>query len=126
MLFVAMFIGMATWGMGMHDGDGTVAATPTFVDQGPFTIQISDFSFDPSNVSVPAGTTITWENEDAAPHDAAFKGLDDLATDLLRKGDTDSLTFNDPGTYEYYCTIHPGRMTGSVIVRESDASPSAD
>jgi len=65
---------------------------------------------------VKAGTTVTWRNEDDIPHTVT-------ASNRLFKSkalDTDdsfsfSFTFSAPGTYEYFCSLHP-RMTGAVVV----------
>jgi plastocyanin len=78
-------------------------------------VKIDNFVFGPQTLSVPVGTTVTWTNSDDIPHTA-------VSTDGLFKSkvmDTDekfSYTFTKPGTYPYYCTIHP-RMTGQVVVK---------
>lgn len=78
-------------------------------------ILIENFSFTPAEITVTAGTTITWINHDDAPHQVKS------STDLFRSPamDTDdqfSFTFTGTGTYEYFCSLHP-RMTGKVIVK---------
>jgi plastocyanin len=78
-------------------------------------VKIDNFSFGPQNVTVAVGATVTWTNRDDIPHTAA-------STDGVFKSkvmDTDekfSYTFTKPGTYNYYCTIHP-KMTGTVVVQ---------
>jgi plastocyanin len=78
-------------------------------------VRIDNFSFGPTEVTVPAGTTVTWTNHDDIPHTV-------VSTDKVFKSkvlDTDekfSFTFSTPGTYPYFCSIHP-KMTGRVIVR---------
>ena len=78
-------------------------------------VRIDNFSFGPTEVTVPAGTTVTWTNHDDIPHTV-------VSTDKVFKSkvlDTDekySFTFATPGTYAYFCSIHP-KMTGRVIVR---------
>jgi plastocyanin len=77
-------------------------------------VKIDNFSFGPTEVSIPAGTTVTWTNNDDVPHVVA-------SDDKLFKSkplDTDdhfSYTFTKPGTYVYYCSIHP-KMTAKVVV----------
>ena len=78
-------------------------------------VTIDNFSFGPMELTIPAGTEVTWINRDDVPHvilsvDHKFKsrGLD---TD-----DKYSFTFQDPGTYEYFCAVHP-KMTGKIIVK---------
>jgi len=78
-------------------------------------ITVGNFTFAPADLKVSVGATVTWTNRDDIPHtvvstDKAFKS---------RVMDTDqkfSFTFTQPGTYEYFCSIHP-KMTGKVIVR---------
>lgn len=77
-------------------------------------IAIEGFAFGPAELTVPAGTTVTWTNNDGAPHtvtadDGSF-GSENLAT-----GDTFSFTFDTPGTYTYHCEIHPS-MTATITV----------
>ena len=77
-------------------------------------VVLDNFSFAPAVVSVPVGTTITWTNRDDAPHIVA-------STDQKFKSpvlDTDerfSHRFDVPGTYQYFCSLHP-KMTGRVVV----------
>ena len=78
-------------------------------------IKIDNFVFGPQAITVPVGTTVTWMNSDDIPHTA-------VSTDGVFKSkvmDTDekfSYTFDKPGTYSYYCSVHP-KMTGQVVVK---------
>jgi plastocyanin len=78
-------------------------------------IKIDNFTFGPPTLTVPVGTTVTWVNEDDIPHTVA-------ATDRLFKSkalDTDdrfTYTFSAPGSFEYFCSLHP-HMVGTVIVQ---------
>ncbi len=76
-------------------------------------VSIKDFQFQPSTVTIAKGDTVTWTNLDTVVHDVDFKGSD---SPDLKKGETYSKTFNDAGTFDYVCSIHPG-MKGKVIVR---------
>ena len=78
-------------------------------------VKIDNFSFGPATVTVPVGTTITWTNRDDIPHtvvsdDKVFKSK------VLDTDEKFSYTFAKPGTYGYFCSIHP-KMTGRVIVQ---------
>jgi plastocyanin len=78
-------------------------------------VKIDNFSFGPASVTVPVGTTITWTNHDDVPHvvasdDKIFKSK------ALDTDDHFSFTFSKPGTYEYFCAIHP-KMTAKVVVQ---------
>jgi YVTN family beta-propeller protein len=80
-------------------------------------ISIANFAFVPPEIAVVAGQSVTWSNDDGAPHGLMFK--DGAAgTDLLLPGKSFSRTFDKPGTYEYACSTHP-YMTGKVVVRTS-------
>jgi plastocyanin len=94
---------------------GVSGATP-----GPETKQISmsNFKYIPDTLTVPAGTKVTWTNQDDMPHTVTStvnpKVLDSEALD------TDagfSYVFTEPGTYDYLCTIHP-KMAARVIVEK--------
>jgi plastocyanin len=86
------------------------ASTPS-----PVEVQILDFKFDPATVTVPVGTTVVWVNQGPTEHSATSKqGLWD--SHLLQKGASYQYTFTKPGTYPYWCTIHP-EMLGTIIVQ---------
>jgi len=80
-------------------------------------VTIDNFAFDPPSLTVAPGTKVVWTNKDEEPHtvtsvdkDASFKsaGLD---TD-----DSFSFTFDKPGTYKYFCSVHP-HMVGTIVVK---------
>lgn len=78
-------------------------------------VKIDNFSFGPQTLTVPVGSTVTWTNRDDIPHTVV--STDDVFKSKVR--DTDekfSYTFTKPGTYAYYCSIHP-KMTGKVVVQ---------
>ena len=79
------------------------------------TINMVNFTFTPGTLTVKAGTTVTWTNNDTTTHrPASDSGLFDSGD--LAPGATFSFTFNIPGTFPYHCTIHT-YMTGKVIVQ---------
>jgi plastocyanin len=83
----------------------------------PNTVTISNFAFSPAILSVAPGTKVTWTNSDEEPH--AVTSADAGATFKSAALDTDdkfSFTFDKPGTYKYFCSIHP-HMTGTIVVR---------
>ena len=103
-----------------------VLFAPTAGAQGKtMTVSIKNFAFNPPNTTVSAGTTVTWVNNDQAPHTAtANDGAFDSGT--LQPGQSYSFTFDKPGTYAYHCNIHPD-MSATVTVSgaSASASPSA-
>jgi plastocyanin len=78
-------------------------------------VKIDNFSFSPATITVAAGTTVTWTNRDDIPHtvvsdDKVFKSK------VLDTDEKFSYAFTKPGTYPYFCSIHP-KMTGKVVVQ---------
>ena len=100
--------------MGMMDRAGNSAQTPVVAGASQVTVEIRDFDFTPRDLTVAIGARVTWTNRDSAPHTATAKGQWDTGT--LDKGDSATLTFDQPGTYSYICTIHPS-MKGTLTVR---------
>jgi len=70
-------------------------------------IKIDNFSFGPATLTVPAGTTITWKNNDDVPHVVSSDDGKMFKSKALDTDDHFSFTFTKPGTYNYYCAIHP-------------------
>ncbi|HEU5399234.1 MAG TPA: cupredoxin family copper-binding protein [Gammaproteobacteria bacterium] len=86
-------------------------------------VAIFNYKFAPDALTIPAGTTVTWVNKDEVPHtvmstDKRFQGSGALDT-----GDKYSYTFTTPGSYEYFCTLHPF-MKGKIVVT-APAQPAA-
>ncbi len=78
-------------------------------------VKIDNFSFGPQTVTVPVGTTVTWTNSDDIPHTSvSTEGV--FKSKVLDTDEKFSFTFSKPGTYEYFCSIHP-KMTGKVVVQ---------
>jgi plastocyanin len=78
-------------------------------------VSIVNFVFAPAEITIGPGETVTWTNDDGAPHGLKF--FDDAkGTDLLLPGATFGRRFDRPGTYDYNCAVHP-YMTGRVVVR---------
>ena len=80
------------------------------------TLSMGDDFYDPSVLTVPAGSTVTWRNTGGEGHDVrAFDNS--FVGPLLANGQTWSYTFAQPGTYRYFCTPHAGSMTGTIVVQ---------
>jgi len=77
-------------------------------------VEIRAHAFSAPTVTVKAGTTVTWINHDDDTH-TVTSSVDTFRSPGLDTDETFSYTFTTPGTYEYYCTLHP-LMTGKVIV----------
>jgi plastocyanin len=93
----------------MNDADGTSSKQNT--------IEIKDFAFNPQTITVKSGEKITWTNRDEEPHtivsvEKQFKKSSALDTDQ-----TFTITAGAPGTYTYFCSVHP-KMTGTIVVQK--------
>ena len=111
------------------DDDGGSGTTATQTEQtdtgaappagggGTESVDIPSISFDPENVTVAAGTTVTWTNSDDLPHTVTKDGGPgaDFDSGDIEPGGEFEQTFDAPGTVDYVCTIHPGQA-GSVTV----------
>ena len=78
-------------------------------------VDIKGFAYDSATITVSKGTTVTWTQHDSTVHTVTSVSGDVLDSQNLAKGETFSYTFDETGTFEYYCTIHPS-MKGTVIV----------
>ena len=84
------------------------------------TVMIDNFTFNPPKLTVTAGTTVTWDNEDDIPHTVASSARV-FRSRALDTGDKYSFTFATPGVYEYFCSLHP-HMTGTIVVETTTGS----
>lgn len=105
---------------------GDTASLPTAAESGDTEesagsaiseVTVAGFAFAPDAIEVPAGATVVWTNEDTTLHTVTPSGDDATAFGggLDGSGTTVEATFDEPGTYEYFCSIHPS-MTGTVTV----------
>ena len=96
-------------------GSRSIAARAAQTQASSADVKIDNFSFGPVTLTVAVGTTVTWTNRDDIPHtvvseDKVFKSK------VLDTDEKFSFTFSKPGTYPYFCSIHP-KMTGKVVVQ---------
>lgn len=96
--------------MAMPLGGGPATEAPANTDL----VQITNFAFAPAVITVAAGATVTWTNEDTTQHDV-FAPPIGLQSPVLNQNDSYAHTFSSPGTYPYICSIHPF-MHGTVVV----------
>jgi plastocyanin len=97
----------------------TAAVPPPPIDAGAdgvppqdATVAIAGFAFAPATIEIAVGGQVRWENRDPTPHTATAS---EWNAGELASGSTAAVTFDAPGTYEYFCAFHPG-MTGTVVV----------
>ena len=86
-------------------------------------VDIDQFTFYPQRITVKAGTTVTWVNEEDVPHTVASSSKL-FKSKALDTKDKFSFTFTTPGTYEYFCSLHP-HMTGAIVVEAATGSSAA-
>jgi plastocyanin len=83
----------------------------------PTTVTIDNFAFAPAALTVAPGTKITWNNKDEEPHTVmSADGGKMFKSEALDTDDKFSFTFDKPGTYKYFCSIHP-HMVGTIVVK---------
>jgi plastocyanin len=107
---------------GGGDGDGDEAAAS------PSEVVIQLVAFKPEQLEVAAGTTVTWTNRDPGAHTVTSGSVEQGGAGVtqqpdgtfdsgeIAKGDSFEQTFDEPGSYEYFCSLHPATMRGEIRV----------
>jgi len=91
------------------------AAAPGSAAAAPAEVKIDNFSFTPASITVPVGTEVTWTNRDDIPHNVVSEDHS-IKSKTLDTDEKFTFTFTKPGTYSYFCSIHP-KMKGTVVVQ---------
>jgi plastocyanin len=111
-------LGVATLGIAACSSDSSGSPSTTqSTDQQTVTVKL--FQFQPQTIEVPTGTKVVWANGDDTVHEptsgapGAIQPTFDVT--LEGQGATGSFTFDQPGTYSYFCQLHTS-MTGTVVV----------
>ncbi len=95
----------------------TAADTTTTGGSMEASISMADVSFEPAEMEIEVGTTVTWTNDDTVAH--TVTALDgSFLSGTLDPGGSFSHTFESTGTFDYRCEIHPTQMTGTIEVVE--------
>ncbi|MGA9082410.1 MAG: cupredoxin family copper-binding protein [Pseudolabrys sp.] len=94
-----------------------LTATPALAED--VAVKIGNFTFGPQELKVKAGTTVTWTNEDDIPHTVVSPN--NFRSKVLDTDGTYTFTFTTPGTYKYFCSLHP-HMTGTIVVETATGS----
>jgi plastocyanin len=92
------------------------AVTPAGNSAPAVEVKIDNFSFGPATLTIPAGTTVRWTNRDDIPHTVVSDDKTAFKSKALDTDEQFSYTFAKPGTYKYFCSIHP-HMTGTIVVQ---------
>lgn len=108
---------VAFLGFGLSGATANAEASPVAAEPAADTaVSILDYSFDAPMVEIPIGTTVTWSNDGGVIHTTtAADGSWDSG--ILSSGDTFSYTFDEAGSFDYVCTLHP-TMIGTIVVTE--------
>ena len=106
LLLVAALAALAA-GCGGPRESGTPVATTEVT-------MAKSYRYDPKVIEIEAGQTVTWKNEDNFTHTVQVDEQEDHEVD---RGDSLSIEFDEPGTYDYVCTLHRQDMDGKVIVK---------
>jgi plastocyanin len=101
---------------------GAAPVLPARAGGADMEVKIDNFTFAPTRITAKVGTTITWVNEDDIPHTiaSATKAFKSKALDT---DDKFAFTFTTPGTYDYFCSLHP-HMTGTVVIEADTGADS--
>ena len=91
---------------------------PAGAQNAPVAVGIDNFTFNPQTLTVKAGATVTWTNKDDIPHTVAAVNKE-FRSKALDTDDAYTFTFTTPGTYAYFCSLHP-HMTGTIVVEASN------
>ena len=97
------------------------AVLPGWAQSPTGAVSIDNFTFNPPTLTVKAGTTVTWTNKDDIPHGIAATGNTFQRSLALDTDNSYSFKFTTPGTYQYFCYIHP-HMTGTIVVEAATGS----
>lgn len=112
-----LVLGVLLLGAGCSSTDKAVNA-PAGVVESPVAesnkVMINHFVFEPKEIAVSVGTTVVWSHNDNVAHTIVSPGL--FESQVMKRGDEFSFTFDKSGEYAYYCGLHPS-MTGKIIVK---------
>ena len=103
----ALALGVAALGAGPAGAAGKVMEAK---------VEIRHFAFTPEALTVTAGTRVVWTNRDDEPHIVVSAGNRFASSKAMDTDETYAMVFDQPGTYAYFCSIHP-HMVGTIIVR---------
>jgi amicyanin len=135
LLIACVAVGLLVAGCGDDDDDGggggnggaaTQEEQPAQTSEGGgggggAQVSMQNIQFEPGDLTINAGETVTWTNDEAVPHDVDGSGpggeFSSGPEGGMNEGDTYEFTFDEPGTYDYVCRVHAPGMAGTVTVR---------
>jgi|SRR3989344_6951606 len=84
-------------------------------DAQEYMINIANFAFSPSTLTIKSGDSVTWTNKDSSAHTVTSDSGNELDSERISNGQIYTHVFAQPGTYSYHCTPHPG-MKATIVV----------
>ena len=110
---------LAACSSGGSTGGGAASAAASAcketADAGAVAVKVIDFAFQPSAVTATTGQVIAFSNTGSTGHTATLDS-GGCATGTIDAGKSDGLVFSVAGTYKFHCSIHPSKMTGTIVV----------
>ena len=129
LILACLALGLVAAGCGDDDGGDSGGASASTTEEpaggsggGGAQVGMQNIQFDPRDITVKPGETITFTNDEAVPHDVhktSGPGDDFSSGDTggMQQGDTFKLTLDEPGKYDYVCNVHAPGMAGSITVK---------
>jgi plastocyanin len=126
LILACLALGLVAAGCGDDDGGDSGGASASTTEEpaggGGAQVGMKNIQFDPKDITVKTGETITFTNDEAVPHDVhktSGPGDDFSSGDSggMQEGDTFDLTLDEPGKYGYVCNVHAPGMAGSITVK---------
>jgi amicyanin len=127
MLLACLALGLVAAGCGDDDDDGGGGNGAATTEEpaggggdgggggGGTEVSMEGIAFEPAEITVSVGDTVTWTNNDSVPHDVTADSFSSGEAGGMAGGDVFEHTFEEAGTFDYVCTVHPG-MEGTVVV----------
>ena len=115
-LAILIATGGSAGGGSQQAGAGSPSGGRSSGSGGSPTVDIANFKYEPAELTVPAGSTVTFTNQDSAAHTATSDDSGVFDTGTLGQGDSAPVTLNKPGTYTYFCEFH-AFMHGTITVK---------
>jgi len=124
LLFACLALGLVVAGCGGGDDNGDSGNADTKEQPAPkaegegggAAVSMKDIKFNPGEVTIKPGDTVSWTNDDSVGHDVTGDNFKSGDPGALQQGDTFKHKFDKAGTFDYVCTVHPG-MKGTVLVQ---------
>ncbi len=115
LLLASTLFALAATGCGGSDSSSSDTAPGAPAAGGSVAIGMKNLKFDPADVTVKVGQTVTWTNLEEIPHNVVAESGADFRSSTFGKGKTFEFKAEEAGAVTYVCTIHPG-MDGTVTV----------